>query len=616
MKECTDSATKFLLAAGLLLAAKAVLALLLAPFGDEAFSWWESRHLAVGYTDVPPLLPWLIRLGTTIAGDNALGLRLSALAIGSATPWLVYLWARRFHDRGRAIACAGLALCIPLAAMLGVLALPDVPLTAAMLGATLALDRAAARDAWRDWLLLGACLALGWMSHYRFVMFYLAGAAFVLLTTNGRALLARPRFWIAHLVGAAGLLPVLWFNYVSGWAALRFQFVERHPWAFHADALGEVFVQLVVTTPLMFALLVAGVARQRRAALLVSASSALLIGYLVLDCFADATRVRFHWPLPAYLIALPALPALIDDWRARGGWRKVFAMGAPLLGFSGTALALLWLSNAVGSRAGIAARLVPDNLAGWDEIAAFAERERVAVGPDAIAIAGDFLTGAEWAWQRRASSEPFVLDHPLNVKHGRAGQLAIWGRDEAGLRAASWSNGLLLVDDTAGHEAQTLPMYRSLCTRFGSVDFRRELKLRDGQIRVLAFAVTRGRDSDASGRCALPPLAYVDAPASGARIEGPTADVSGWAIAEFIGVAKVELLVDGEVDGAATYGVDMPKVRGQWPMSADPNQPRVGFAGTLKLDKLARGEHSLAVRVTDRDGRVRDTVAQKFELQQ
>jgi hypothetical protein len=315
--------------------------------------------------------------------------------------------------------------------------------------------------------------------------------------------------------------------------------------------------------------------------------------------------VRFHWPLPA-------LPALVDAWRSRGGWRAVIARAGAPTGFAGTALALLWLSNAVGSNERFAARLVPDNLAGWNEIAAFAERERAAVGADAIAIAGDFLTGAEWAWQRRAESEPFVLDHPLNVKHGRAGQLAIWGRDEAGLRAASWSRGLLLVDDTAGRESEALPMYRALCARFGSVDFRRELALRDGKIRVLALAVTPGRDADASGRCALPPLAYVDAPAPGAAVGGETAGVSGWAIAEFVGIAKVELLADGAINGAATYGIDMPKVRGQWPQSADPNQPRVGFTGTLQLDALARGEHTLAVRVTDRDGRVRETIPQRF----
>lgn len=621
MKECSDSGvqvtygrwtTALAIGALVLLAAKLVLAVALDPFGDEAFYWWESRHLAAGYTDVPPLLPWLLRLGGTI-GHGTLGLRWPAVLIGAALPWLTYLWARRMLDRTRALEAAALTLCVPLGALLGVLALPDVPLTAAMLGAVIALDRASRDDRARDWVLLGICLALGWLSHYRFVMFYLAGAAFTLGTARGRATLARPGFWIAHVIGVLGLVPVLWFNFASGWAALRFQFVERHPWSFHADALIEPLVQLTVTTPLMFVLLLVAMWRARRnEVLLASAALALLFGYFVLDCFADATRVRFHWPLPAYLIALPALAALLAQWRARGGWRRALAWLAPASGALGTLVGLALLFNAVGGGLGLGGRALFDNLAGWSEIGAFAERERAAVGADAMPIAGDFLTGAEWAFQRFPDAAPYVLDHPLNVKHGRAGQLAIWGHDESGLRAASWSRGLLLYDDTAGREVDVLPSYRALCARFGSIEYEKELALRDGRVRMLALAVTPGRDADAAGRCVLPPLGYIDEPPPGAQLMAETAGVHGWAIAEFVGVAKVELLVDGAPNGAAVYGLDAPKVRGQWPQSADPNHPRVGFQGMLELDVLARGAHTLAVRIVDRDGRTRETKPQRF----
>src|ERR1700722_3970585 len=50
-----------------LLGMKLVLAATLQPFGDEAFYWQESRHLAWGYSDLPPLTAWLIRLGESIA---------------------------------------------------------------------------------------------------------------------------------------------------------------------------------------------------------------------------------------------------------------------------------------------------------------------------------------------------------------------------------------------------------------------------------------------------------------------------------------------------------------------------------------------------------------------
>lgn len=634
MSECSDSGSTgtmastargpigFAIGAGIVLfGLKLVLAIALDPFGDEAFYWWESRHLAAGYTDVPPLGPWLIRLSTILAGNGTLGLRFVDLLIGSALPFLTYAWARRLLDRRGALEAAALSLCVPLGALLGVLALPDVPLTAAMLGAVIMLDRAQRDDRWRDWLGFGACLALGWLSHYRFVMFYLGGAAYVLGTPQGRALLARPKFWVAHAVGALGLVPILWFNFLSGFAALKFQFVERHPWAFHADALTEPLVQLGVTTPLLFALLVLGMWRALRGrggtagALLAAMGLGLLLGYLVLDCFADATRVRFHWPLPAYLVALPALPPLLADLRARGGWRRALAFATPALGALGVLGALLCLAGAISPANGPFARYAPDHLIGWREIGAFGERERAAIGTDAIAIAGDFLLGAEWAFQRHPADAPYVLDHWLNVKHGRAGQLAIWRRNEAALRDATWSRGLVLVDESAQHEVDVLRAYRSLCTRFGRVEYRDELALRWGRLRVLSFAVEPGAHAEHDARCHLPPLGYIDAPAPHAKLRAETVGVSGWAIAEYVGVASVELLVDGQPNGAATYGTPAPQVRGQWPDSEDPNHPRVGFMGTLDLTALAPGRHHLALRIVDKAGAHRESEAQTFTIE-
>jgi hypothetical protein len=49
---------------------KLMLVARLSPFGDEAFYWQESRHLAWGYSDLPPLTAWLIPLGETVAGHG------------------------------------------------------------------------------------------------------------------------------------------------------------------------------------------------------------------------------------------------------------------------------------------------------------------------------------------------------------------------------------------------------------------------------------------------------------------------------------------------------------------------------------------------------------------
>jgi len=48
---------------------------------DEAYYWMWSKHLAGGYYDHPPMVALLIRLGTLIAGDTELGVRLVSILL-------------------------------------------------------------------------------------------------------------------------------------------------------------------------------------------------------------------------------------------------------------------------------------------------------------------------------------------------------------------------------------------------------------------------------------------------------------------------------------------------------------------------------------------------------
>jgi hypothetical protein len=96
-------------------------------------------------------------------------------------------------------------------------------------------------------------------------------------------------------------------------------------------------------------------------------------------------------------------------------------------------------------------------------------------------------------------------------------------------------------------------------------------------------------------------------------LDGDAVQVQGWAFTEFVGVDRVEVLVDGLVRSQARYGLPAPQVQGQWPMSEDPGHPNVGFTAEIMLRDLARGVHRLAVRVTDREGRARDLALQTFE---
>src|SRR3954462_14456399 len=57
---------------------------------DEAYYWMWSKALAGGYYDHPPMVAAVIRLGTLIAGDTELGVRLVSVLLALPMSWAVY----------------------------------------------------------------------------------------------------------------------------------------------------------------------------------------------------------------------------------------------------------------------------------------------------------------------------------------------------------------------------------------------------------------------------------------------------------------------------------------------------------------------------------------------
>src|SRR5436305_14742092 len=80
---------------------------------DEAYYWTWSKHLAFGYYDHPPMVALLIRLGTLIAGDTELGVRLVSILLALPMSWAVYRSAEVLFG-GQRVAAIVVILCIVL----------------------------------------------------------------------------------------------------------------------------------------------------------------------------------------------------------------------------------------------------------------------------------------------------------------------------------------------------------------------------------------------------------------------------------------------------------------------------------------------------------------------
>lgn len=584
-------------------------------FGDEAFYWLESRQLEPAFLDVPVLTPALIALGTSVAGDSELGLRWPFVLFGLALPLLVYAWARAFVPAPEARWLGAVSLLLPLAAINGVFALPDVALTAVIVALARVLLDALARNRWRDFALLGALLALGWLTHYRFALIVPAGLAFVCLSPRGRTLLRNPRAWLALAIGCLGLLPAIWVNAANHWQAFAFHLIERHAWRPHWQGATEPLVQALIVTPLLFAALLLGgywackrgVWRREPWDVLLWCGGGFLATVLGLGLVADAERLRLHWAMPAYLLLLPLLPAVLERWRAAAllGLRVLARATLPLAA-SGALLLLALLASATAPAPGFDAapkRAALDNLAGWHETGAWV-RELAAHHPQATLIADNFMLGAQTEFALAGARPVYVLPHPANRKHGRQAQLALLGRAWAPDRALP-AAALLLVEPGARREADRWPAMLALCERFPNLQWLDELVLHGGHWRVLAFQLgADGARLAAGGQvgCQLPPRGGFNAlaPLSASEHSWP---LDFWIEAEAARAQRIEVLIDDRVVARIDADFAIAAAPG-----AEPSTRRVlGFKPSLDARALglAPGRHRLALRVTDAQGRTR-----------
>src|SRR3569832_2814234 len=96
---------------------------------DEAYYWMWSKHLAGGYYDHPPLVAVVIRLGTMIAGDTELGVRLVSVLLALPMSFAVYRSAAILFGGARVAATSAILLNVTLLASVGTLiVMPDAPL--------------------------------------------------------------------------------------------------------------------------------------------------------------------------------------------------------------------------------------------------------------------------------------------------------------------------------------------------------------------------------------------------------------------------------------------------------------------------------------------------------
>jgi 4-amino-4-deoxy-L-arabinose transferase-like glycosyltransferase len=198
---------------------------------DEAYYWVWSRALSVGYFDHPPMVALFVRIGTWLAGDSALGVRLLgpiAAAFGSLMIWDA--GNRLMPGKYRGLMALALLNAPPVFGASASIMTPDIPLMLFWIASLWMMARVIATGSDRWWLPVGLFIGLAIVSKYT-ALFLIVGIA-VWLVAVGRHWLLRPMPYVAGAFALALFAPVLWWNWHHGWVSFITQggrLAEWHP---------------------------------------------------------------------------------------------------------------------------------------------------------------------------------------------------------------------------------------------------------------------------------------------------------------------------------------------------------------------------------------------------
>ncbi len=432
---------------------------------DETYYWIWSKALSPGYLDHPPMVALWIRLGTLVAGDTALGIRLLGPVAALLGSVLLLRAAEDFWpERGagvRAVCLLNATLALNAGA---VVMTPDTPLLFFWTAALASLGRLlrTGRPGW--WLAFGVFVGCALDSKYTAALLGLAVLAWMAALPAARRWFLSWEIWVAGALAAGCFAPVVLWNAAHGWASFAKQGGRAGDWRPMEAAryLAELLLgQLGLATPWVACLFVGGMVvvargfRRRQAGPALLACVTALPAAVFLE-HALGGRVQANWPAVIYPGAAVAAAASASRW-----WRPASAVGLAM-----AAVVLL--------QAGAAPLVLPRALdftllrmAGWSDLAGLVF---VAGMRDhaAFVVSEEYGLASELAFRLRGevdSTDPRwrMFDVPRASLAGRSGLLLLSDRDDRVPDPKIWASAELaghLQRGRHGVVAETYRLYR------------------------------------------------------------------------------------------------------------------------------------------------------------
>lgn len=291
---------------------------------DEAYYWWWSRNLDVGYFDHPPMVAYFIWI-STVFSNAELWVRLSGTLASLLMSGLMWRLAMQlFQSVPVAAGSVILFNTAPLIQLGMVVITPDVPLQLfCALSVCLFWLTLHSQRTWL-WYALGVAFGMALLSKYTAILLIPCFLLYLLLTDDRRWLkTAHP--YQAALVALLCFLPVVWWNSQNAWVSFLFQL--KNCVGGEGFALSKVAEyaagQMLVSGPLVWLLglyaAFVGWRRKDKATLLLVCTAAPVILFFGVTSFIKVAYP--NWPALAYF----SLSILVSQY-CLGGDSKMTKM--------------------------------------------------------------------------------------------------------------------------------------------------------------------------------------------------------------------------------------------------------------------------------------------------
>ncbi|MDH5479496.1 MAG: glycosyltransferase family 39 protein [Nitrosomonas sp.] len=287
---------------------------------DEAYYWQYAQHMDLSFYDHPPMVAWLIWLGTSILGHNEFGVRIGALLCGLITMGYLYALTQNLYDKSSAMRAVLLLAILPLGFASGILMTPDAPLIAAWAATLYYMERALVAGRNTAWLGMGIAFGLGLLSKYTLGLLGIAALVFVIIDPTARRWMKRPHPYLAAILALVLFSPVIIWNAQNDWASFAFQSTRLLSDGYDFAVHNQMLYITILLTPVGF--LAAAYAlfsgksqdedefqHRRRQFVQVFTGVPLLI-FFTLSTF---DLPKFHWTAPVWLAVLPTIAWMISQ---------------------------------------------------------------------------------------------------------------------------------------------------------------------------------------------------------------------------------------------------------------------------------------------------------------